>query len=66
MKVYAVFKQMMLMPYLTEVLVNLYQSKDDADDSAHLLNEDNTDPMEEDGYGPLSGSRYFVAEIEVK
>lgn len=66
MKVYGVFKEMMLMPYLVEVLVKLCTEKEDANAQAYHLNQNNTDPMEEDDYGPLSGTRYLVKELEIE
>ena len=66
MSVYGVFKQEMLMPYLTETLIDLYHSKDEANKQVQRLNEDNTEPTLSDGYGPLSGICYFVSEIQIK
>ena len=66
MKVYGVFREMMLTYYFTEVLVQLYQYEEYANTHTNTLNLSNTDPMQEDEYGPISGTRYIVKELEVK
>lgn len=65
-KVYGLFKQEMLMPYMHEALIDVYSSQDDAEVVCKDLNDNNKNPMEEDSYGPYCGCRYFVAELEVK
>jgi hypothetical protein len=65
-KVYGLFVEEVLMPYIAERLIDVYAREEDAMVEAHRLNKENINPMEEDSYGPLSGCKYFVATLEVK
>jgi len=65
-KVYGIFKNEMMMPFMHETLVDVYANKATAEALAKDFNDTNPNPMQEDSYGPLEGCRYFVAELEVK
>lgn len=66
MKVYGLFQKEVFMPFVHEALIDVYGDKTAAEAACAALNASNNNPMEEDSYGPLSGSRYFVATLEVK
>lgn len=54
------------MPYWIESLVQLYKYEKDALTECKKLNDSNTNPIEEDGYGPMSGCKYEVITLYVK
>jgi len=63
--VYGVFCEACQMPYITSTLIELYASKIRAISEADHLNKNNSDPLKEDDYGPLSGCRYIVRELTI-
>jgi len=67
MKVFALFKQEMMMPFMHETLVSLHETGKGAEAAKKVLDESGDYPkIEEDEYGPVSGIKFFVAEIEVE
>lgn len=66
MKVYLVWSTQYDMCHSHNVLKGIFLSRSSAERRLQELNDSNTDPLEEDLYGPLRGTSFSIFENEVE